>query len=406
MNPLHLARKTRKRIRKRLAKTMRFFLFETRNARARATTRTQPGKVAIMTNTFRYTCNPKYIYEELSRRKAGLDIVWLVDKHAESSGYPVDAHIVRYDTPEGMREAYSAQLWIDNGIAFSNKFERKGDQIHVQTMHGSLGIKRIDNAVLSRNARGWRGRRVVRRETENTDYVITNSKFEEDVFKRVFWKDVPMLRLGHARTDILFSDDHSTISRIRMSLAERYGISGDCKIAMFAPTHRAGLAAEDIYIDYRRLKEALEERFGGSFAIVVRLHDRTKNLNLEGLDEPFVYEAGDYPDMQELMLVTDVGITDYSSWIFDYVLTCRPGFHYATDINRYDMRTGLAYPIEESPFPLAQSFDELLDRIAGFDEREFRADAASFLREKQSVDDGHAAERIVDWLLETIGDQS
>ena len=380
----------------------RVALFALRCSNSRKTVKTQPNKIAIMTNTFRYTCNPKYIYQELVRSGKDHDIVWLVQNIENAVDYPEDARIVQYNTPEGIREVFSAKIWLDNGIAFSNKFDKKPDQIHIQTMHGSLGIKRIDNAVLSRNARGKSGQRVVRRETENTNYVITNSKFEEEVFRRVFWKNTPMVRLGHARTDVLFSQDDETISRIRNSLFERYGLPVNTKIALFAPTHRKGLTAEDIYIDYPKFKRILEEKFGGEFSIIVRLHDRTKSLELEGLDEPFVFDAGDYPDMQELMLVTDVGITDYSSWIFDYVVTARPGFHYVSDIDRYDNRTGLAYPIEESPFPYAKKFDELVKLIEDFDNDAFVARVHEFLEEKQAVDDGHSAERIVKWFDEEL----
>lgn len=388
----------------RVRKRLRHKAFE-RNSRVLAQrTPTEPKKIAIMTNTFHYTCNPKYIYEELTRRGDDFDIVWLVKNLANATGYPEGARLAQYNTREGIREVFSAKLWLDNGIAFSNKFDKKPDQLHIQTMHGSLGIKSIDNAVLSRNARGESGQLVVRRESENTNYVITNSKFEEDVFRRVFWKNTPMVRLGHARTDILFEDDPAVIGRIRNALRDEYGIPVDRKLALFAPTHRKGLEADDIYIDYPRLKAVLEKSFGGEFAVMVRLHDRTKDLDLEGLDNPFVYDVGSYPDMQELMLVTSVGITDYSSWIFDYVVTRRPGFHYVTDIDRYLQNTGLAYPIEQSPFPYARTHEGLMRAIEGFDGNRFVLDVERFLEDKQAVDDGHSAARIVDWFEELLGE--
>ncbi len=162
------------------------------------------------------------------------------------------------------------------------------------------------------------------------------------------------------------------------------------------------MTVEDLFTDYPALIEALEERFGGKFVVMLRLHDRTKNIIPEEVLTEGVFNVTDYPDMQELMLVSDVGITDYSSWIFDYVLTRRPGFHYATDVERYDVRTGLAYPLEESPFPTAMNPGELLTRIREFDNDEFVQDVESFLEEKQSVDDGHSAERIVDWITTIV----
>ena len=291
---------------------------------------------------------------------------------------------------------------MDNGIAFSNFFDKKRDQVHVQTMHGSLGIKKIDNAKKSRNERGRRGRRVVKRETNNTDYVITNSSFEEGVFRRVFWENTPMVRLGHARTDILFEENPENVSKIRNDLFDQYGIPIDTAIFLYGPTHRKGLTKEDLYLDYEALRAVLKERFGQDFSILLRLHDRTKDIIMEDELADYIYDVTDYPDMQELMLVTDVGVTDYSSWIFDYVLRRRPGFMYATDLDRYDNRTGLVFPLEASPFPAAYSNEQLIERIRNFDEEKFQRDVEAFLQEKESVDEGHSAKDIVDWMEREI----
>ena len=184
-----------------------------------------PNKIAIATNTFTYTCNPKYIYEEIIRRRLNYQIIWLVNrKNLKKFDYPDNIRLIPLNTVKGLREVYSSKVWIDNGIVFSDYFDKKEGQIHLQTMHGSLGIKRLDNAVLCRNARGKSGQRVVQRESNETDYVITNSQFEEDVFHSVFWKNTDMVRLGHARTDVLFSTDPVRIGQIREELYHRYGI--------------------------------------------------------------------------------------------------------------------------------------------------------------------------------------
>ncbi len=194
-------------------------------------TEIDPNKIVIATNTFKYTCNPKYIYEELIRRRLNYKIVWLADqKQASNLDYPENIRVIPFDTRKGIYEVYTAKIWIDNGIVFSNYFDKKNEQLHLQTMHGSLGIKKLDNAVISRNARGKQGQRVIQRESNETDYVITNSQFEEDVFHTVFWKNTAMIRLGHARTDILFSTDADRISDIRNVLLHRYGIPTQPKL--------------------------------------------------------------------------------------------------------------------------------------------------------------------------------
>jgi len=356
-----------------------------------------PGKIAIMTHTNTYACNPKYLYEEIRRRDPAREVVWLLSKSADADEFPKDAKVAFLGTLRSYREAYSAAVWIDNGVMFSANFHRRPGQLHVQTMHGSLGIKRLDNGITSRARRGRAGRRVIFRESTLTDYVVTNSAFEEEVFRSVFWKNTPMVRLGHARTDPLFGHGGRSVEAIRDDLQRRYGIQSGRRIALFAPTFRRYLTAEDLKMDHSRLVSVLHDKFGGEWILLVRLHSKSRNMTIR-LPGGVAVEVTDYPDMQELMMVADVGITDYSSWIFDYVLTGRPGFIFAPDFGRYTSVTSLCYPLEETPFPVAYAADRLLDNIAAFDSVDYARRVKEFLDGKQCVDDGHSAERVVDWL--------
>lgn len=369
-----------------------------------------PNKIAIATNTDAYTCNPKYIYEEIIKRNLNYKIVWLTAKNkVRSGGFPDNIKTLSIQTEEGIKAAYSSKIWIDNGIFFSNYFEKRPEQIHIQTMHGSLGIKRLDNAVLCRNRRGEKGQRVVWRESNNTNYVITDSKFEEDVFRTVFWENTPMVRLGHARTDALFNVKQTEVERIRDVLFERYGITQDKKILLYAPTHRKELTIDNLEFNFNKVAEALNNRFGEDYAILVRMHKRTKNVDWADYkaknNADVLYDVTDYPDIQELMNVTDVAMTDYSSWIFDYVLTRKKGLIFAADQERYNTNTGLCYPLTETPFPVASNEEELINNILNFDDDKYSDKVESFLKNKEAVDDGHSAERIVDWI-ETLMEEN
>lgn len=355
--------------------------------------------IAFMTLRGNYGCNPKYIYEELKRRKASYRLVWLSAADVRKGGYPKGCRCVSVRSLRGIYYASRARLWIDNGVIFSTLFEKRPGQLHAQTMHGSLGIKKLDNAVKAKRREGRHGETVIRRESQKTDVLFSNSEFEENVFRGVFWKNTPMLRLGHARTDILFDRDAGRIAEIRRRLRKRYGVPIEAKILLFAPTYRRGVfPEEEICMDFRRLCDELDARFGGKFALLVRFHKMTHGVRLGKEARKAVFNVTDYPDMQELMQVTDVGITDYSSWIFDYVLTRRPGFLFAPDADAYETSTGLCYPLAAAPFPVARNVDELLSAIRSFDAEGFEERVEAFLRGKQCTDDGHASERIADWI--------
>ena len=102
--------------------------------------------------------------------------------------------------------------------------------------------------------------------------------------------------------------------------------------------------------------------------------------------------------MQELLAVADAGITDYSSWAYDYVLTRRPLFIYATDLDQYDQGRGFYYPLTETPFSISQNTDELSEN------NQARID--DFLAKKECVDDGHASERIVGLIKQVTDTKS
>ena len=116
----------------------------------------------------------------------------------------------------------------------------------------------------------------------------------------------------------------------------------------------------------------------------------------------WVYDVTDYTDIQELMLISDIAITDYSSWIYDFVLTRRPGFLYATDVERYNNITGLCYLLEETPFPVCYNNEMLLDHIRNFDQEDYERKVQAFLDGKESVDDGHSSERLVAEILKQL----
>lgn len=109
-------------------------------------------------------------------------------------------------------------------------------------------------------------------------------------------------------------------------------------------------------------------------------------------------DVTDYPDIQELLAAADVVLTDYSSAIFDFVLTGKPGFLLVEDCENYKTLRGLYYPPEESPFPVAHTQQELWKKVENFDEDEYAKRVEEFLRQKGSVEDGSAAGRVADLI--------
>ena len=299
---------------------------------------------------------------------------------------------------EYFKEIASAKVWVDNALCFPwEPVPKKKDQFYLQTWHGSMGLKRI--GVNDVKERKWA--KAAKLGTKWTDLCISNSTFETGVFRETHWPETEILELGHARNDILFADEEEK-AEIRARVCEFFGITEDKKIALYAPTFRNGDNTKYYNMNYNRVLDALEKKFGGDWVLLNRFHFKTKITRAGGTSRK-IFGATEYPDMQELMVAADVGITDYSSWICDFVLTGRPGFIYAPDLSSYNKERGFYYPLESTPFPIAENNNELEARILDFDMDEYSRKKEVFLQERGCKENGDAAKKIVEIIKEKCG---
>ncbi|MEE1438212.1 MAG: CDP-glycerol glycerophosphotransferase family protein [Lachnospiraceae bacterium] len=370
------------------------------------TTKVKDNKILFLTFQGAYTCNPRYICDEILKREKNWDLVWVVDDLSEETRkeFPKEVRLVERNTNKYFKELYSAKVWIDNAFNVTKvSVKKKPEQIYLETMHGSLGIKRIgpqDVPDKRRNKRGFRCGRL-------TDYIVSNSAFEDEVYRTSFWKKTEILEYGHARNDILFIEDRAFKEEIYKKVYDFYQLKDDVNLALYAPTFRSPeLDKEPMEeLDFDLLHDALTERFGGEWVILNRAHHRDYKNKGYHTQNANVLDGATYPDIQELMIACQVGITDYSSWIFDYVLTRKKGFVYAPDLKAYDDDRGFYYPLETAPFPLAHDNQEMKQNILSFEEKAYQEAVEAFLVDKGCVEDGHASERIVDKLTEWMEDR-
>lgn len=362
-----------------------------------------PVKDQIMFLTFQgdYTCNPKYIAEELIKEDCDARLVWDVKTAIPHSDYPIELQFVRHNSYEFFKELAASKVIIENTNIVERLYAyKKKDQHLIQTWHGSLGIKRLDGDVVM----GFRWKQLAKKCQKSVDLLLSNSDFETEVFRTAYWKDVPSVMVGHARNDIFFLKDEEKIAKIRKKVCRFLNINENRQIFLFAPTHRDDVDESYEALDYSLIKKALETRFGGKWQIVIRLHNRLKKESRMWLNDlpSYVSDATMYEDMQELLLVTDVGVTDYSSWIFDYVLSRKPGFIIELGLEDFKESRGFYYPIETTPFPIAKDSEELAERIKTFDEDKYLKDVDRFLEERGCMEDGLASKRIAEKINELM----
>ncbi|MDR1774982.1 MAG: CDP-glycerol glycerophosphotransferase family protein [Actinomycetes bacterium] len=372
-----------------------------------ANTKLQHDSVMFLTYQGDFTCNPKYIASELIDRGLGLKLYWATRENPrevqQSGNFPNELTLVKRGTYEFYKACAQSKVFVDNAHNFIRLgVPKRSGQYLLQTWHGSLGIKRLDGDVVA--GKNWNTK--AKKSRRLTDYVISNSSFESKVFQTSYWEGVPVLNQGHARNDILLSKQHEDDRSCAAKKARKQlDIPPQTRIAFYAPTHRDHADnLNDLTLDYPAIVATLQARFGGEWVIVLRFHHRLKPL-LEtgsGLHEHCTVDATDYPDIQEIMLAADIGITDYSSWIFDYLLLRKPGFLIAPDLDTFESNRSFYYPIESTPFPLARSLSELLNNIKEFDEARYYENVDKFLADRGCFEQGNAASLTADTILDLL----
>lgn len=364
-----------------------------------------------------YTCNPKYIAEELIRlngetQEEKYKLVWLVNDNTKP--FPKEIRVIRNTLWNRAYHLTTARFWIDNSRKQLEVRKRKG-QIYIQTWHAKLGFK---PTCLDRGDSFSRIAYLVsKHDSDMIDYVLSNSKWYDDTLPTGMIYDGPTLHVGSPRCDILVKAKREPVfkTELKQELAKRFGLSMDDSVhfMMYAPTFRGGsqgtnreIAAAQGFPDYKRLIDAMEKRFGGEWVILLRLHPQlvARNLDIEiensvsGLKGKVV-SVSRIDDMYEILAGCDAFMTDYSSAAFDAAVMEIPVFLYADDYAEYeDERGKLLWNLRELPFPLAVNDEELECRITQFDDEKYRKDLQKLIDDTQMLEDGQASRKLVEWI--------
>ncbi|MCI6926258.1 MAG: CDP-glycerol glycerophosphotransferase family protein [Butyricicoccus porcorum] len=343
-----------------------------------------------------YSDNPKAVADELLKRDEDLDLVWLAND-PEKAGTPSGVRVVRYDTMAAIRELCTARVWVDN--CRKGARHKKAGQYYMQTWHG-FALKRIERDVadtLSKEDATYAA--YAQRDSRQIDAIISDSTFMTKIYQQSFWYDGPVEQYGSPRNDILVHPPKDAKEKVYRALHLPEGSN----LVMYAPTFRADGSLDAYSLDYHAVCAACEKRFGGKWIALVRLHphvmQRAKDLHF---DNKTTFDATAFDDMQLLLSACDAVITDYSSLMFDFALTRRPCFQFATDIDAYKNDRNFYFPIDDTPFPLAKSNEEMMQHIAAFDEAEYQRDCAAFFEKMGFCVDGKASARCADWILERV----
>lgn len=348
-----------------------------------------------------YTCNPKYIAEELIRRKKGYELVWLVND--TSKKFPREIKVVHNTLWNRAYHLATAHFWIDNSRKQLEVRKRKG-QIYIQTWHAKLGFK---PTCLDRGESFSKIAYLVsKHDSDMIDYVLSNSKWYDDTLPTGMIYNGAILHTGSPRCDILINDKTSVRKKVR----DNYHLPQNAKILMYAPTFRGGSQETERSIqvgqnfpDYQQIICALEKKISGPWYIFLRLHPQlvARDLDRKMMKETnkSIIDVSRVDDMYEILAGCDAFMTDYSSAAFDAALMKFPIFLYVDDYKMYEKERGkLLWNLSELPFPYATNDEELIREIENFEESNYINQLDTLFQKINLKEDGKAAAHVVDFI--------
>lgn len=362
-----------------------------------------------------FGCNPKPLVEELHRQNPKLQFVWFVnDMTKEFPDY------IRKVPNTLWGRAYwlsRSKVWIDNYRKPYGTKKRKG-QYYLNVNHYTIGIKCTGL---------WRGEGfspmaylVSKNDSDMIDDLVIDSKWCEEVSPKGLVYEGTYQKTGAPRCDVLYGDRSDAKSRFR----KKHHIPEDAKVVLFAPTFREGakdgkrfVFSEIWTIDFQRLLDNLEKKFGGTWYLCVRVHPQLaptfqEYKNPEIQDR--IIDESQADDMYEILAGMDAYISDYSSACFEAGFAHIPVFLYADDIQKYAKDRGaLMWNIATDPrerignnkimtpnfdvklpFSLASDNEELEKDIMEFDKAKYDKVLDEFHEKVGLVFDGKASEKL------------
>lgn len=340
-----------------------------------------------------YTCNLKYIAEELIKRYPDkTELIWVTRYPETCEALAAKGiKVVELGSRQHWYYQFTSKAVIVND-AFPESVVLRLRQFTVNTWHASMNYKRIGpDSVKFRNDIAKKIFSI--RNKQPRMYVSGSQYFTDDTSRSFRFDKKVFVPFGMPRNDIFFRDNTELGKKIR----REYALPEKCKLVLYAPTFRDGYK-EDIYgLDFKRLVSALHKKFGGDWRVLYRRHYFVNSKDVI-LDRNTI-DVSAYEDMNELLAVSDALISDYSSCLWDFSITERPSFVYAADLNNYHLKDrDFSYPLEKWPFSIAADNDRLEANIMDFNEEEYKAKIEQHHKDGGLFDDGHASERVVNEL--------
>lgn len=275
--------------------------------------------------------SPKCIYEamRLDPRYESFKLVWAFINPNEHS---LDTPKIRIDSFKYYLTALTARCWVTN-VAIERGLNFKGkNTFYFHTTHTTLpklmGYDDVSDSFTLPCGFKY-------------DCSCAQSEIEKKMQESMYRIDSQKIIVsGYPKNDILCNYSRFKREEIRNKL----GFDNKRKLILYAPTYRdISFGAMRCPVDFQKWEQVL----GNEYAVLFRAHPVVANETKIDSSTGFVFDVSNYPDNMELMIASDMLISDYSGIFFEYGVQDKPMFCFAYDYEQYVKVRGLYFDIRD-----------------------------------------------------------
>lgn len=349
--------------------------------------------IFVSFNGKNYADNPRAISEELQRSKEDVNIVWAYS-NKPNKNIPTQIKQVKFDSFAYLYHLSTAKVWVNNGNLLKGTLKRK-KQVYIQTWHGDRVPKKVLYDALELDSYNSRHRNMKLLEERYCDLCIAGSDMGERVYRTAFRYKGEVLKTGSPRNDILvnYDEEKADVVREKLCLDKQY------KYLLFAPTFRDNLSdKQNMAVDISELLNNLELK-GMKWKCLLRAHVGSAGIIFDESDKRII-NVTKYDDIADLMLISDILVTDYSSCCGDFILLNRPVI--LCHFDKEDYQTNCRqfnFDFEKSGYLIAQNQSQLQEIVDKLDEIDIKENCQHILEFFGTNETGRASRDVVEYIL-------
>lgn len=295
-------------------------------------------------------------------------------------------------------ECLASYKYLINNSTFQNFFIKKDEQIYINTWHGTplkyMGFDIPGNPSQSQN---------VLRNYLMTDYLLSPNAHTSRIFTNGYKLEGiyqgQLMESGYPRID----NTYHPLTNMDEKLSY-FGITLDGRpTILYCPTWSGSSITSPANNIKQLIAEFdyLQQELGKDYQLFVKVHPYLYPF-VKDLEELAGVLISDFFDVNELLSVVDILVTDYSSIFFDFLVEEKPIFFYCPDYEQYIGDRGVYLPLDSLPGPLSTTIMVLCEQLKDYTKKQengYEAVVSSYRQTFCQYDDGQVAKRLINQIF-------